>query len=127
MFSCSFTASVLNNAEDVVRLYHQVIVPLHLDFGSRVLAVHYQLSDVNLDVLVRAHGDDLGVLVLPLGRVRQHDPRGGASSCSTGLSNTRGPSGLNLTLRPPSYSLVDAHKVEPSLAIRQRDARFTSS
>src|SRR5829696_3067854 len=54
-------------------------------------------------------------------------PEGVASSDSTGLSSTRGPSGLNLTPQPPSYSLVDAHKVKPSLAIRQRDARFTFS
>src|SRR5215212_9462950 len=54
-------------------------------------------------------------------------PEGVASSGSTGLSSTRAPSGLNLTLQPPLHSLLDAHKVKPSLAIRQRDDRFTFS
>src|SRR5215210_4588883 len=54
-------------------------------------------------------------------------PEGVASSGSTGLSSTRAPSGLNLTLQPPLYSLLDAHKVKPSLVIRQWEARFTFS
>src|SRR5215211_5968448 len=120
MFSCSLTASALNHAEDVLRLHHQVVVALHLDLGSRVLAVHDHVSDAYLDVLVGARGDDLSGLVVCLGRVRQYYPRRGSLLGFDRLEQHARPQWLEPHASTSSVlSLLDAHKAKPSAAIRQ--------
>jgi hypothetical protein len=69
----SLNALPLDDPEDVLGVHDPVVLPVELDFRPRLLANHDDVPDAHLDVLVRAHRDDLRRLWLLLGRVGEYD------------------------------------------------------